>query len=173
MWSTSLAILLSVGIVGLSSASAQGVRVIERDYSIALSADWAEVQSDDPEQRSFDSRTRDAHLVVSSLSMDAPGARLEEIAHRFVQFRLDGENRAAEQFGLHMTIVEPIVVARPYGFAIAYYGSDDSNRQFSFAGVVTRRQVLSVYVESGSLSEQAVKGVLDEIIEGLSFDRSP
>jgi hypothetical protein len=86
-----------------------------------------------------------------------------------VEFRLQAENRAAQSFNLKMTIAEPVVVAIAGGHAVAYYGSDNSGRQFRYSGVVTPKWITSVFVESRSRSEAQLKLILDELLEKLKI----
>jgi hypothetical protein len=148
------------------------VQVTTPRYTLSLSPEWQEEAPSDPDRRAFVSHDRNAGLIVSSVGMNASLADTERVARQMIAFRLEAENQAAHEFGLRMTIAEPIVVERPWGRAIAYYGSDSNGRQFSYSGAVTADQVLSVYVESTTLSEQQVKAALDEVLAGLEFDKT-
>jgi len=89
-----------------------------------------------------------------------------------VEFRLAGEEDVAKNFNVKMTIAEPMVLQRPWGHAIAYYGSDSSGRHFSYAGAVIPKAVISIYVESPTASEHDLKVILDELLSSLEFDKT-
>ncbi len=138
-------------------------------YSLVLSEDWREIPSSDPEQKTFESRSRDVQLVISSMDVSVERPDPEVAAQRLVEFRLDGERQAAERFDLKMTIAEPIIVPQPWGQAVAYYGHDDTGRTFSYSGAVTPEQILSMYIESNTLSNDELSVVFQEIFNGLTF----
>lgn len=72
-----------------------------------------------------------------------------------------------------MTIAEPVIAPQPWGAMVAYYGHDNAGRQFNFAGMVTRRQILQTYVESPTLSADELFAVFQGVQKGLTFDESP
>jgi hypothetical protein len=138
-------------------------------YALVLKDDWVEEPGTDPEQHVFRSTERDVNLVTSSLGMDASGANLERIAHKFAELRIDGEKRGAAAFGATLAMAEPIVVERSWGFVVAYYGSDSSGRRFNFSGIVTKWQFLSLYVDSRTLGEEELGSVLSEVVFGVEL----
>jgi hypothetical protein len=155
-----------------SPATPQELQVTTPSYSLTLSGDWRELPSDDPEQKTFVSRAHDVRLVISSLDVTGTQVDPQDAAQHLVQMRMNAERQAAERYGRLMTIAEPVVAPQPWGAMVAYYGHDNTGRQFNFAGMVTRRQVLQTYVESPTLSGDELFAVFQEIQQGLSFDES-
>jgi hypothetical protein len=138
-------------------------------YTLSLSDDWREESSDDPEQRSF--VRGDVHLVISSMAIEVPLEETERLA-QFVAMRRAGlEAEYAGSRALTLTITEPVITALPYGQSMVFSGGDSSGRRFHFAGYVTRRQVLSTYVETPSLSEAELAAVLTEVHARLRVRR--
>jgi len=155
-----------------TSAKAQELNVSTPSYSLKLNGDWRELPSDDPEEKTFVSRVHDVRLVISSMDVSGTQVDPQEAAEVLVQMRMDAERKAADHFGRFMTIAEPVVVPQPWGAMVAYFGHDNTGRQFNFAGMVTRSQVLQTYVESPSLSGDELFVVFQEVQQGLTFDQS-
>jgi len=149
------------------------IEIASQAYKISLPKDWIEQKALDPEQRAFFSKEKDTALVISAMSINARTTDTERVGRKMLEFRLQAENRAAQSYNLRMTIAEPIVVASPWGHAMAYYGSDSSGRQFSYSGAVTPKVILSVFVESRSRSELQLKTILDALLERLELVQIP
>ncbi|MFN4184092.1 MAG: hypothetical protein ACK4M6_04850 [Hyphomonas sp.] len=154
-------------------ATAQELHVTAPGYSLKLNGDWSELPSDDPEQKTFVSPAHDVRLVISAFDVSGSEIEPQEAAEALVQIRINAEGEAAVHFGRLMTIAEPVVAPQPWGAMVAYYGHDDTGRQFNFAGMVTRQQILQTYVESPTLSGDALFEVFQEIQQGLTFDQTP
>lgn len=142
-------------------------------YSLELSGDWTELPSSDPEQHTVRSQAADVTIVMSSMSLDVPPDQTDLLARKMIEFRLKGEEQAAREHGVQMTIAEPIVVERPWGHAIAYYGSDSKGRQFNFSGMITRKGVISLYADSKSKDEKELSAAVQPIFGKVEFDRTP
>jgi hypothetical protein len=71
-----------------------------------------------------------------------------------------------------MTIAEPIVVKKPWGHAIAYYGVDTNGRQFNFTGMITKKGVISLYADSKTKTEKELLAAAKPIFDAVEFDRS-
>ena len=87
--------------------------------------------------------------------------------------RLQAEDETAKRHSPPATIYEPIVVPRPWGRALAYYGHDASGRQFSYSGTVIAKGVIGIYMTSPTLAERALMAAMDEVYARLQFDRTP
>src|SRR5262249_49493215 len=146
-----------------SAADAATLRVTSPDYTLTLDGDWAEVRTADQEQRNFRSKLTDASLVVSSMSISAPPSGIERIARRMAGIRVEAENKAAAEVGRKVQTAQPVLTQQPWGYTIAYSGSDSGGRRFSFYGAVTAKQILSIYVESKIQTEKGLKAVLDQV----------
>lgn len=155
------------------STAAREIHVTSPSYTLVLDGDWRELTSDDPEEKTFVSQSHNTRLVVSSLQMSPSQIEPQDAAQHLVQSRLSGERQAAERFGRQMTIAEPVIAPQPWGAMVAYYGHDNVGRQFNFAGMVTRRQILQTYVESPTLSADELFAVFQGVQKGLTFDESP
>src|SRR5690606_4371194 len=97
-------------------------------FKMELSGDWVQEQTLDSEQKSYYSKSLDTGLTTSYLLMNAKPSDTERIASKLIEFRLQGENAAANEFNLKMTIAEPILVPFSKGHQVAYYGHDSNNR---------------------------------------------
>jgi len=141
---------------------------LSRPYGLTLIGDWAEVASDDPEQRHFESKEKDAGLIVSSILTNFHDT--ERLAQQFTQFRMEAESLGADEFDYHVTIAEPIIEPRPWGHATGYYGSDSNGRQFSFSAAVTSKQIVSLYISSRSLTEKELAAEFQMLLAGLRLE---
>ena len=155
------------------SFAGTGIAIASPTYSISLSEDWIEQTSLDPEQRLFFSKEKETALIISAMPINARMTDTERVARKMLDFRLQAEGRIAQSRSLKMTIAEPIIAARPWGHAMAYYGSDSSGRQFSYSGAVTPKVILSIFVESRSRSEPQLKAVLDTLLEKVELPQIP
>lgn len=138
-------------------------------YSLRLNSDWEEAASTDAEQRTFVSRSRGAHLVVSSMPASIPAERFEEIARFVVERRIELERQIAAERGEVTNIAGPIVISESWGTSMSYSGASSGGRQFSYSGSVTRTQVLNLYLESETLSYEQLMDVSMEVASGLDF----
>lgn len=127
-------------------------------YALELSDDWEDVPSTDPEQRLFESRSRDAGLVVSQILLDTPAGALESMAREWVERQIAGEGREAISSGAGKPTLEPLWDG--YTFAFHHPG-------LSFKCIFTPRQILNLTVTSDTLSEEERKAILNEIQAGL------
>ncbi len=159
----------------LVACMAPGTAVAERapvqtaTYSLRLSDDWAEAPSNDDEQRTFVSRSRDVRLVVSSMPAAIPADRFEEIARFVVDRRIELERQFADERGQRVSIAGPVVISEAWGTSMSYTGAYSGGRQFSYSGSVTRTQVFNLYLESETLSHQQIIAVSAEVAAGLDF----
>lgn len=141
-------------------------------FTVVLEGDWLERPSPDDEQKTYHSRSLDTLVVMSSIAVDVLPERLEEAAHILVDLRMKAENEASIVYGVFTTIVEPIVVPQPWGYSVAYCGSDDSGRQFTYGGMVTPSAVINIYGESPSASEQGLATTMRALLTDLEFVRN-
>lgn len=142
-------------------------------FSLDLGSPWQAVPGDDPEQYSFVDTARDIGITLSALPIDITADAIDQFAGALVESRLRAEADAATAFDHRMTIYEPIIVPRAWGCAVAYYGHDDSGRQFSYSGMVTRSAIISLYMSTGRLSERELMEAMDEVGSRIEFDRTP
>lgn len=147
--------------------------ISDPNFSLRLEACWRETPSDDPEQYTFRDDARAIDLTLSAMTLAVAAGAIDEFARVLVDTRLRAEGDSARVFDHRATIYEPIVVPRPWGRAVAYYGHDDSGRQFSYSGIVTRHGVISLYMSTSALGERALMEVMDEVCSRVEFDRTP
>lgn len=166
VWETSPALTASTH----DQAAIQHVK--DPHYSITLRGDWASRPGADSEQQTFYSRRLDTTVVMSSLAMDASRGELERIAHVLADLRVRAEAKAAVAYGIETTIAEPLVLPRPWGYVIAYYGSDSKGRHFAYTGIIIKSAVISVYADSPTASERALAATMSRLMNDLEFDRS-
>jgi hypothetical protein len=143
------------------------------NFSLRLEACWRETPNDDPEHHAFRDDTRAIDLTVSAMTLAIAAEAIDEFARVLVDTRLRAEGDSARAFDRRATIYEPIVVPRPWGRAVAYYGHDESGRQFGYSGIVTRRGVISLYMSTSALGERALMEAVDEVCSRVEFDRTP
>jgi hypothetical protein len=147
--------------------------IVNPNFSLDLGRPWQEVSGDDPEQYNFRDPDRDTVITLSAIALDIAADRMDELANMLVELRLKAEGEAAQAFDHRATIYEPIVVPRPWGRAVAYYGHDDRDRQFSYSGMITQRSVISLYMSTGRLSERELMEAMDDVGSRIAFDRTP
>lgn len=142
-------------------------------FSLDLDPRWQAIANDDPDQFNFhdDVRSVSANIYYSIASLDTES--IDIFTRHLVELRLQAEDETAKPHSLPATIYEPIVVPRPWGRALAYYGHDASGRQFSYSGTVTAKGAIGIYMTSSTLTERALMAAMDEVYSRLQFDRTP
>jgi hypothetical protein len=158
---------------GAQPASNDLLKVADPSFTLELAAPWVRLPNDDPEQYNFRDSDRDIDITLSAMSIGAKPDEVELIASKMVEIRLKAEGQMAEEYGIRLTIAEPINIVRPWGRAIAYYGSDNNGRQFSYSGMVTRRTVINLYMSTNKLTEKELMSVMNEVGSSIQFDRTP
>ncbi len=143
------------------------------DFTLELGPSWEEIPDEDPRLHKFFEAERRITLVVRAMDVDIPPDRLDDVADILLQLRVTGEREHAAAAGLDPVIFEPIVVPQVWGRAAAFYGHDETGRQFSFSGFVTCRFMIGVYGSSDRLSERELLAALDEVLSAIEFDRTP
>lgn len=161
--------LLTV-LFGLFAMNASAADLIQTSaFELKLAGTWVREQSSDPGQQSCYSKELDTGVTTSFILLDARPNDTERMAHKLKEFRLAGEDQAASEFNLKMTIAEPIVVPFSMGHQVAYYGHDSKNRQFRYLGLVLPNKIINVYAESKSKSQKELEEIFNQLLKGLSF----
>ena len=167
----------------------------DRNFSLDLGTPWERLPGDATQRYNFRDLPRGIVATLSAMPLELKPESIETMASKLVEFRLQAEADASATFDRRITVYEPIVVPRPWGSAIAYYGHDDAKaeagdaatmdtgtrgaafgsgqRQFSYSGLVTRRCVINLYMSSGKLSERELMEAMDEVGSRIVFDRTP
>ncbi len=153
----------------LSLNRAEAADIVTPAFTLKLPGDWRLEKASSEDQQSAYSKSLDAGLTTSFVSMKAKPADTERIATKIKDFRLDAEAGAAKEFDLHMTIADPIVVPFSKGHQTAYFGHDNTGRQFRFLGLVTPDKTVSIYIESKSRSQAELESIFNELLKGLLF----
>jgi hypothetical protein len=138
-------------------------------FKLKLGEGWKQEQSSDSEQIAYYSAQRDVGITTSFMLVKAKPADAERMANKLKELRLAGENAAALEFGLTMTIAEPIVVPYGEGYQVAYYGHDSANRQFRYLGIVTATKIVNIYAESKGRSQQELEVAFNGLLKGLTI----
>jgi hypothetical protein len=155
------------------SPSENLLTIINSNFSLELEAPWVRLPNEDPEQYNFRDSDRDVDITLSAMGMRAKPNEIELVASKLIEIRLKAEGQMADEFGIRLTIAEPINVVRPWGRAIAYYGSDHTGRQFSYSGMVTTHTVINLYMSTKKLTESELMTVMNEVGSKIQFDRTP
>lgn len=142
-------------------------------FSLDLGHPWLELPNGDPQQYCFYDAAREIEITLSAMALDVGAEAIDQFASMLVESRMRAEGDAARAFACRITIYEPIVVPRPWGRAVAYYGHDDGGRQFGYAGMVTRSSVVSLYMSTCRLSAGELMEAMDEVGTRIDFDRAP
>jgi len=143
-------------------------------YTLKLAEEWGEIVPRggvDEERRVFRSRARDLNLAVSTQALNATLEDAERIGREVLKLRLGAEDAAAGAAGVRAHVEPPAVALRDWGCAIGYAGFDTAGRRFNFSGMITPAQVLSVYLDTRSLSAADLASVMGEVLSELEFDR--
>lgn len=152
------------------SFSAHSAEVIETPaFKLKLEGSWTDEQSSDPEQKSYFSKKLDVGITTSYMFVSAKTTDTERIANKLKEFRLDGENKMAKAFDLHLTIAEPVVIPFSKGHQVAYFGHDNTNRQFRYLGLVLPKKTINIYAESKTKSQKELEDIFNQLLKGLSF----
>ncbi|HEX7752730.1 MAG TPA: hypothetical protein VF440_10045 [Novosphingobium sp.] len=146
-------------------------------FTLDLGPPWLPLPRQDAEHYRFRDAARDIVMTLSALALDSRAEDLAFLADKLVRTRLQAEVDAAAVAGRRFTAYEPIVAPQSWGQAVAYYGHDDAHddgpRQFGYAGLVTPRSLISLYMSSGRLSEYELAEAMDDMLARIGFDRSP
>lgn len=146
--------------------------IADPDFSLDLGPAWQRVPDDDPRLYKLIETARGVIVVIRAMSVDVPAPQMDEMASLLIELRLSGERERAAAAGLSPVIYEPIIVPQPWGRAAAFYGHDETGRQFGFSGFVTSRCMISLYCSSDALSEQELLEAMDELLARIEFDRT-
>jgi hypothetical protein len=138
-------------------------------FTLKLTGDWIPGRRSDPEQQTFYSKQLDVGLTISFTLMNAKPSDTERIASKLKEFRLAGENNAAKTYNLKMTIADPIVVPFSKGHQVAYYGHDNTNRQFQYLGLVLPSKVVKCLRRLQNKKSKRARGNLQRASEGIGF----
>jgi len=141
------------------------------NFSIELDSTWQRLHPEDCRQYTFNQR--DITVILSAGSHDIAPRDLDYFCDLLVDMQLQSETMAATACGQTATVYEPVVVPRPWGRAIAYYGHDGAGRQFNFSTMMTCRCRISLYMWSNSRSEAELLEAMDDLSSRLVFDRTP
>ena len=125
-------------------------------------------------------RTRGKAILVAADQLKFPGAMavgdelsvyVDLLKQGRTSLRLKAEAKAASEYKFGTTLTEPVVQSRPWGYLVAYYGSDTNGRHFAYAGVIIKSAVISVYVDSPTASENALAATMSRLMTDLEFDQ--
>jgi hypothetical protein len=157
---TSIAAVLSFG-----AQAAQTLRTPA--FELKLGNDWRISTTRDPEQNTITSKQFDVGVTTSYVLHKAKPTDTERIAKKLEEFRLAGEERAAKEFNLRMTMAAPIVVPFSKGHQVAYFGHDNNGRQFRYLGLVFPNKTINVYAESATRTQQELEAIFNNLLKGL------
>lgn len=143
------------------------------NFSLELESTWQRLYPDDCRQYTFYDDLRDITVILSAGSQEIAPQDLDYFAGLLVDLQLQSETMAATVLGQAATIYEPVVVPRPWGRAVAYYGHDAAGRQFNFSAIMTCRCKITVYMWSNSRTEAELLEAMDDVASRLVFDRTP
>lgn len=139
------------------------------NFSLELGQCWQKAPSSESDVYNFRDERRDVVATLGSVTLASESEGLERLARALVELRLHAEAEGGRAFGRSSTIYEPIVAPQPWGQAVAYYGHDDTGRQFSFSGIVTTASVITLYMSSSRLSEVELAEAMDEVLSRIAF----
>lgn len=138
-------------------------------FKLKLSEDWKQEKSNS-DQYSYYSQSKDIGITYSYTLTKAKPEDTERIAKKLMSFRLEAEEAASNKFNLKMTIAEPLLVPFSKGHQIAYFGHDNSNRQFRYLGLVSPSKTINIYAESKSRSQAELEREFNLLLKGLNID---
>ena len=142
-------------------------------FSIDLDLRWQPTANNDPDQFNFRDDLRGIDLTLSALLIPLDEKSIEQFTRHLMEKRFRTEEEAAQNLSQVATIYEPIIVPRPWGRAVAYYGHNENGRQFSYSGTITAKGAISLYMASSTLTERDLMAAMDEVNSRLEFDRTP
>jgi len=143
------------------------------DFSLALEATWQRLYPDDRRQYTWHDDQKDLTLILSAGSHDISFGQIDQASRLVLDLLLHSETTIATVLGRTATIYEPVIVPRPWGRAIAYYGHDGAGRQFGHSAILTCRCRISAGLWSSRRSEAELLAAMDDIASRIVFDRTP
>jgi hypothetical protein len=142
-------------------------------FSLDLGPAWQALPPGVPGQYDFRDADRDILLMLTAVAHQVAPDALDDFASLLVALKARADSEAARIFAHAATIYEPIVVPRAWGRAVAYYGHDDSGRQFGFSGTIAPRFAIHLTMSSARLSEGDLMQAIDEVNSRIVFARTP
>lgn len=143
------------------------------DFSLDLGHSWERVPDEDPRLYKLFEATHGTTIVIRAMTVGIAPHQMDEMTDLLLDMRISGERERAATAGLDTVIYEPIVAPQPWGRAAAFYGHDQTGRQFGFSACITPRRVIGLYMSSNRLSELELVRTMDEVNSKIGFDRTP
>ncbi len=157
-------------LLAILASGALAAQTIETPaFTLKLPGDWKPQTTSDPDEHSYYSEAMDVRLATSFVVLDTLPTDTESVANRLKEVARDSEHWAAKHMNLDLTMAEPTVTQLPWGHRVAYFGHDNSHRQFRYVGLVLDRKAINVYVQSQSRSERELEAIVDRLLDGLAF----
>jgi hypothetical protein len=160
------AIALATLFAGRAVAATQTIET--PGFRLRLEGEWKLRPIVDPEQRIAYSSAEDVEITTSYLPLPPKAPGTERVANKLKELRLDAENEAARKYHLRTTIAGPVVQTFQDGHMVAYYGHDDTGRQFRYLGLVFPDKVVNLYAESKSRSQAELETFFKKMLEGFA-----
>lgn len=142
-------------------------------FSLDLDLRWQPIANDDHDQFTFRDEVRGITVTLYTFTIPLDEESIGQFTSQLVNSRLRAEDDAAFAQAKPATIYEPIIVPRPWGRAVAYYGHDEGGRQFNYSGTITAAGAIGLHMSSSTLTERELMAAMDEIHSRLEFDRTP
>jgi len=141
-------------------------------FSFDFDLRWQILSVDNTNNFNFYDSDRAISITLDACIAELDTSSIEHFTQALIESRVQKETAAAASRHRPATIYEPIVVSYPWGRAIAYYGHDDKDRQFSFSGTVTGHGAICLSLSSHALSERELLASMEDINLRLQFNRT-
>lgn len=138
-------------------------------FNLLFLGDWKPQDTASKEQISYYSQRLDVNLVgfykLETISLDDINKR----AYSLNKSHMNAEIGYPPSLDNPVKIKHSSVIESSKGYLASYYGSDSTNRHFRYLGIVTTEKIISLHIESRSQSEQSLKHIFDQLIDGLDY----
>ena len=135
-------------------------------FSLRLEGDWVQTSFNRHEnQYCFVSKDRNAQLTVSGFAINVRPGTLDSLGEATLRFVVNREQK--EHSRGRGTIERQWIVPLADVRQLNYVGHDTTQRSFRYAGYVSEKKVVSVYLEMPTEAAIASDEVLSSVLKNL------
>jgi hypothetical protein len=149
-------------------AALAGATIENRLFSLQLEDDWKQTCFNRHEnQYCFNSPASNANLLVSGIEINGKPGTLNKLAEATLKYVIDREQREHSRGGatIEKQWIEPLPGAM--ALRVNYVGHDITGRSFRYAGIVSEKKLISLYIEMPAASARGSEDLLESILRRL------
>jgi len=140
------------------------------EFILQLEGDWEAMAGQGKEQFIWESSGSKSGVVISVIPLSFPPERLMDIARTLLESRQQSERVLRKGNAVKLENQRLELWPDKDAVEIGYSGSEGLGTIFRFAGFVTRRKVLSLWLATRTLNDAFSQQVFDDVRQGLKFN---